>query len=352
MISDIRLQHFRSYQDAAFEFSESVNIIVGPNASGKTNLVEALLLLARGASYRAADLDLIAFDEPWARIDAHTDQHDRVLKLLREGKDKKLFEIDGKVFRRLSRGNMLPLVLFEPNHLTLLSGSPEHRRVYLDDLLEQTQSSYGQVRRAYKRTLAQRNSLLKLGLSKASAQIFPWNIRLSELAGQIVRARTELTHTIADQLPDLYTELSHSPKQVTIEYLPMFDAAGYETQMLKKLESSMELDVLRGFTATGPHREDFELTYDGWHAADIASRGETRTAVLALKILELSILEGASDVKPLLLLDDVFSELDGSRRKLLTSYVEKYQSFITTTDADIVIQNFTETCNIIPLQNQ
>jgi DNA replication and repair protein RecF len=296
-------------------------------------------------------IDLIAFDQPWARIDGHTNSHDRVVKLLRDGKDKKIFEIDGKIIRRLRSAAMLPLVLFEPNHLSLLSGSPEQRRVYLDDLLEQIQPDYGRLRREYKRTLAQRNSLLKLGSTKASVQIFAWNIRLSELAGRIVRARSKLAQELNDQLPELYARLSHSEKQVVIEYLPMFAANEYETKMLTKLESSMELDVLRGFTATGPHREDFEITYDGWRASDIASRGETRTAVLALKILELEILEKSHDMKPILLLDDVFSELDGSRRKLLTSYVEKYQSFITTTDADIVIQNFTETCNVIPLSS-
>lgn len=348
MITDLRLQNFRSYEDAAFELEPSVNIIVGPNASGKTNLIEALLVLTRGGSYRAADQDLIMEGKPWARLDAHEESHDRIVKLIRDGKDKKLFEIDGKISRRLPTSHPIPVVLFEPNHLTLLSGSPEGRRNYLDDLLEQTTSGYATLRRQYRRTLAQRNSLLKQGPS-AEAQVFPWNIRLSELAGKIVRFRSELIDKLADQLAELYVQLSHSDKTVTIEYIPQFGVTDYETKMLHKLEHDISLDIARGFTAAGPHREDFELTMGGRQAADVASRGETRTAVLALKILELDIIEIATDRRPLLLLDDVFSELDGSRRKLLTSYIESHQSFITTTDADIVVQNFTETCNIIPL---
>jgi DNA replication and repair protein RecF len=349
MIGDLRLQHFRSYRDAAFEFSPGVNIIVGPNASGKTNLIEAVLVLARGSSYRASDDELIAFGSPWARLDTHSDDAQHTLKLLREGKDKKLFEIDGKQFRRATERTTLPVVLFEPDHLRLLSGSPEERRNYLDDLLEQLRPGYRQARRQYRRALAQRNALLKAGRQQATAQIFAWNVRLSELAGVIVRSRAELVESLADSLPDLYGELSRSGRKVTITYAAQFEPESYETKLLHKLESSLERDLERGFTTSGPHREDFQVLYDDREAAESASRGETRTAVLALKILELQALESRAGHSPFLLLDDVFSELDGLRRKLLTSYIERYQTFITTTDADIVVQNFTETCNVIPL---
>lgn len=349
MISDIRLQHFRSYRDAAFEFSEGVNIIVGPNASGKTNMLEALLVAGRGNSYRVSDVELIAFGAPWARLDVHNDGVAHVVKLLRDGRDKKSYEVGGKVYKRFTSNVSIPLVIFEPNHLSLLTGSPEERRNYLDDLLEQTTPSYGQTRRNYRRVLAQRNALLKQGYNKAAPQMFAWNIRLSELAGTIVRARAQLAADIVKRLPSLYEKLSHSRKSITAHYDALFDPADYETRLLHKLESSLDRDLERGFTGSGPHREDFVVTYDGHVASEAASRGETRTAVLALKIIELQILEAALEQKPILLLDDVFSELDGSRRKLLTSYIEQYQSFITTTDADIVVQNFTETCMVIPL---
>jgi DNA replication and repair protein RecF len=349
MISDIRLQNFRSYRDAAFEFSPAVNIIVGPNASGKTNLLEALLMLGRGGSYRAADSELVAFKAPWARLDAHVDESTHTIKLMPETRERKQFEVDDKIYKRFTAAVALPTVLFEPNHLNLLAGSPDDRRNYLDDLIEQLKPGYGQLRRNYRRVLAQRNALLKLGHQKAAGQMFAWDVRLSEFAGKIVRARSELTDDIAARLPELYAALSKSDRDVTARYEAQFNPEHYETQLLHKLEHSLGRDLLRGFTGYGPHREDFMVGFDGHAAADVASRGETRTAVLALKIIELQILEEQLGTKPTLLLDDVFSELDGLRRKLLTQYVEKYQSFITTTDADIVVQNFTETCNIIPL---
>jgi len=349
MIQDIRLQHFRSYKDDSFEFSPNVNIIVGPNASGKTNLLEAILVLARGSSYRARDAELIAFTEPWSRLDATVGEDIRTIKIMTEPSLQKTYEIEGRVFKRLTLQHSLPVVLFEPNHLTLLSGSPEVRRTYLDDLLEQTQPGYGVLRRQYKRTLAQRNSLLKKGYQVARPQMFAWDVRLSELAGSIVRARASLTDQLNGELPALYKKLSHSSTTVTLQYEHAWALEHYESNMLKQLESKLELDTLRGFTALGPHREDLLVHFDGHPADETASRGEARTLVLALKILELQQLEQARAQTPLLLLDDVFSELDGTRRKALTEYLESYQTFITTTDADVVVKHFTEIAQIIPI---
>lgn len=345
----VRLQHFRSYSDESFEFAPGVNIIVGPNASGKTNLLESVLVLARGSSYRVHDADLVQFEQPWARLDGGMgDGSERIVKLVQQPRPSKSYDIGGKPLKRLLSQHQLPVVLFEPNHLLLLSGSPDGRRAYLDDLLEQTQPGYGQVRQQYARTLRQRNALLKRGPA-AAGQLFPWNLRLSELAGTIVRARQVLADQLNAKLPELYTALSHSPAAVSLQYRARWDPEQYETQLLKKLESNQELDLQRGFTGNGPHREDFSVTYNGHEASESASRGEIRTAVLALKILELEILEQVTGQPPIILLDDVFSELDGSRRKLLTSYIERYQAFITTTDADIVLHHFTESCNVIPL---
>jgi DNA replication and repair protein RecF len=348
MITDLRLQHFRSYKDASFELSPGVNIVVGPNASGKTNLLEALLVLARGKSYRANDSELVQFGRPWARLDAHSDNSSkRTLKLVIEPQQEKTFEIDNKTYKRLSLQHSLPVVLFEPNHLQLLSGSPERRREYLDDLLEQTALGYGTVRRHYKRALAQRNALLKR--AGGTMQIFPWDVRLSELAGQIVRARGELTARLSSDLAPLYKQLSQSKDTVDLRYDSQWAPENYESHLLKKLEGSIELDRLRGFTGSGPHREDLLVLYDGHTAQEVASRGEIRTGVLAFKILELQIVENARQQTPILLLDDVFSELDGKRRHALTDYLSRYQTFITTTDADVVLKHFTNDSNVIPL---
>lgn len=350
MITDLRLQNFRSYEDVSFELSGGVNIVVGPNASGKTNLLEAVLFLARGSSYRVKDGDLVQNGKPWARLDAHlAEGGERSVKLVVEPSPSKTFEFSGKTYKRLGLQHTLPVILFEPNHLLLLSGGPERRREYLDDLLEQTTPGYGAIRRQYRRTLAQRNALLKQPGGHIQTSLFPWDVRLSQLAGQVVRARTGLINRLRIEIGELYHELSSVETKLDILYETPWIAENYETQLLKKLETDHELDIRRGFTGSGPHREDMTVLFDERPSQETASRGEARTAILALKILELKIVEATRDISPILLLDDVFSELDGKRRHALTNHLKKYQTFITTTDADIALASLGDDCNVIPL---
>ena len=365
VITDIRLQHFRSYADETFEFTPAVNIIVGPNGSGKTNLLEAVLVVARGSSYRVRDSELIQYDQPWARLDAHVivspgdfpvpGEHvadRRTVKIINEPTPGKTYEIEGKTLRRLMAQRMIPSVMFEPNHLTMLTGSPERRRDYLDDLLEQTAPGYAKLKRDYKRTLAQRNALLKNQGMAARQTIFPWNVRLSELGGAVAERRIALLATLAERASELYSSLADKTSTIDLTYQTKFSHGHYASSLLKSLEQTFELDVMRGFTGNGPHREDMLVYINGHPSASSASRGETRTAVLMLKVMELTLMEQARQEKPLLLLDDVFSELDGARRQALTSYLQDYQTFITTTDADVVVHYFIDKCAIIPLGKQ
>jgi DNA replication and repair protein RecF len=348
MITDIRLQHFRSYTDASFEIDPGVNIIVGPNASGKTNLLEAVLVVARGNSYKAKDAELVQFGATWARLDADTTTQTRIVKIKTEPVLSKTFEMDEQILTRLHQSRTLPVVLFEPNHLLLLSGSPDLRRIFLDDLIEQTEAGYGSVRRHYRRVLAQRNALLKKNPHDINQQLFVWNVRLSELGGKMARERQALIDRFAERANDLYGLLSGKTNKIELSYATQFPIDNYETALLHKLESHLDLDIIRGFTASGPHRDDLKVLIDGHEVTESASRGETRTLVLALKVLELQLLEEIRETRPILLLDDVFSELDTVRRQALTRFVADYQTFITTTDADVVVQHFTSS-SIIPL---
>jgi DNA replication and repair protein RecF len=359
MISDIRLQHFRSYTDDTFEFAPGVNIIVGPNASGKTNLLEAILVTARGSSYRVKDGELVQYEQPWARLDAHVSGSDdsdntnemslRTIKLINDPTPGKTYEIEGRTYRRLMANRMLPVVVFEPNHLFMLSGGPDLRRAYLDELLEQINPAYNRARKDYRRVLAQRNTLLKRLGHEAAGQIFPWNVRLSELGGTLARARMELLDDMNITASELYGSLAHHDTEIELRYESKLPADSYASALLRALEHNFALDVARGFTGAGPHREDISVLIRGRPAQTSASRGEARTAVLMLKVMELRLLEQSRGLRPLLLLDDVFSELDGARRQALTGYLQDYQTFITTTDADVVIHHFMDKCRIIPL---
>jgi DNA replication and repair protein RecF len=350
MLTSIKLQHFRSYDNAEFKFSPGVNIIVGPNAIGKTNLLEAILVACRGSSYRVKDAELVAYGQEWARLDAETSEGLRTIKLVQSPLPDKTYGIAGRSLKRLSLQQTLPAVLFEPNHLQLLHGSPEQRRDYLDSLLEQTQPGFGKIRRDYKKTIAQRNALLKRGEQVARQQIFPWDIRAAELGGLIVAQRHALLLALNARASALYSDLAGRPSQLQLHYVSGLPEHNYETHLLSKLESNLARDVERGFTGAGPHREDFKVELNDHHMQQTASRGEVRTAVLMLKILELEQIEQARDIRPLLLLDDVFSELDQDRRKALTSYLQAYQTFITTTDADAATAQFKKKAKVIKLQ--
>ncbi|MBI3624289.1 DNA replication/repair protein RecF [Candidatus Saccharibacteria bacterium] len=319
MIADIRLQNFRSYHDDSFEFSPATNIIVGPNASGKTNLLEALLMICQGQSYRSRDANLIMFSKPWARLDGHVPGASRSLKLVRQEGElcTKTLSINNKIVKRLTQAKSLPAVLFEPHHLLLFHEGPEARRDYLDDLLEQLYPTYTTLRRRYKRTLSQRNRLLKTRPRGLQTQLFAWDVRLSELGGQIAGYRSLLLETINAKLADLYRTLSSSTVKTTAEYHSKLDRSQYSSQLLHKLQASLAHDLERSFTSYGPHRDDLIIKLDGHSVEHSASRGEVRSLLLALKVIELELFEGTYNSKPVLLLDDVFSELDGARRQSL-----------------------------------
>ena len=349
-IFSLRLQNFRLYKDESFEFEPGVNIVVGPNTAGKTTLLEAITVLATGSSYKARDGALIRHGAPWARADGFFKGGNRTVKIVSQGElTIKDFVVVERPYKRLSLERSVPIVLFEPEQLQLLSRGPEARREYFDDLLERSLSGYGTIRRQYKRVLAQRNALLKRGPGNSAKQLFAWNLRLSELGGKIAAARAGLVDNINTNLSRSYSQIAGKRVLVETRYESQFGPGNYSSRLLAKLEAAAELDMLRGFTAYGPHREDIAFYLAGRPLSQSASRGETRSLLLALKLYELALIEASRGQKPIFLLDDVFSELDRARRRALIKHLKNYQTIITTTDADAVLEYFAGEHNIVPL---
>ncbi len=351
IFTDIRLQNYRSYDEASFELGSGVNIVVGPNAAGKTNLLEALMVCAVGKSFRARDPVLIKSGEDWLRLDVHTTENQtRVVKIKQyaTGKTEKTFEFDEKPYKRMSVQLKQPVVLFQPDDLRLLHAEPVARRDYLDDLLEQYQPGYSTLRSNLRRVVAQRNALLKQS-TVGQSQLFAWNIRLCDIASQVVEKRLVLLEKINNRLNDIYSAISGKNLSVHVEYVSKTNLDNYSNQLMKQLEQQESVDRTRGFTTRGPHRDDMISYFGETLLSNAASRGENRTFMLALKIIELQVLEEETSKRPLLLLDDVFSELDGSRRRALTNFLQDYQTVITTTDADIVIKEFVVGSKVIAI---
>jgi len=261
----------------------------------------------------------------------------------------KVMEIDGEPKKRLSPATSLPVVVFEPEHMLLLGNEPDRRRSYWDGILSLTKPRYKADLIAYRRSLAQRNRLLKQEYFSPD-QLFVWDLQLAEKAGNIVKNRLELVELLQSVCETHYQTISNSKEKLQFTYTSKISFTNYSDQLLSYLKQNIDTDRLRGFTGAGPHRDDLLVELKGSDARITASRGETRSIILALKIAELKLLHEQTGKAPIFLLDDVFSELDGSRRRALAEALKDYQTFLTTTDADVAIDHFSA-YNIIPIQN-
>lgn len=332
-------------------FGSRVNIIVGPNGSGKTNLLEALYVLSHGSSFRGADRDMVAHGREWFRLQGLCDGAERTLvcKLEHPGVIDKQFTLDGLKRARLTHNVRVPVVLFEPEHLRLLRDSPSQRRDYLDLLLTKLQPDYTWLKHQFERVLLQRNNVLKRHLPPAlrDDHLFAWDISFADLAEQIARRRRELVERLNERIEETYAGIARGVHKVELRYEQKINSTDYRTALLAALQAGVEHDDARGFTTMGPHRDDLLVLLDGTPAVSAASRGEMRSLLLALKMIELSLVGEQSDSTPLLLLDDVFSELDASRRQALAVLAKECQTLITTTDADSITGHFGSELHVI-----
>lgn len=343
-----RLQNYRSYIDSSFEFDKGVNIIVGPNASGKTNLLDALHFIATGFPIRTSQEFIINNQHQWAKVDVLNNKNqERSIKL--KINERTEIVIDNKSYKRLSVDTKIPIVLFEPGHLYQITTAPEQRRMFLDDILNKVDNEFISVKNNYTRVLRQRNSLLKKQINEVKQQIFAWDVRLSEIAGKYIEKRQNLIELINNQISNIYSEIANKKHKLQLNYESKSPTSNYASSLLKLLQTKLETDYQRGFTNYGPHRDDISVIIDGKDIRGVASRGETRSILLSLKVFEARLLKKVYNQKPLLLLDDVFGELDGSRRKSLIEFMSSSQTFITTTDADIIGHDFIQRNYIIYL---
>ncbi|RWZ79493.1 MAG: DNA replication/repair protein RecF [Candidatus Chaera renei] len=339
MISEIKLQSFRCYLRRRFVLSPGVSVFYGPNGSGKTSVLEALMVVCRGGSFRGSDQDLLKTNHQWWRLESLAGDSQRtVVYDSRLAAGKKHYVINGQKKQRLPASLRLPVVLFEPGDLRLLGGSPARRRRFLDNLISQIEPAYAPLIARYERSLKQRNNLLKSDRLNPD-ELFVWDITLSNLAAQITAKRQEYAAAVNRQLLAVHGQVSGRKDKVGLTYRslagdgsrPPDNLAQYA---LGQLGKSRQKDLALGYTSSGPHRDDLNFYINRRDAASSASRGETRSLVLALKFIELNIIEQLTGHQPLLLLDDVLSELDESRRHALLSSRPHGQTIITTTDVD------------------
>ncbi|MFZ1301768.1 MAG: DNA replication and repair protein RecF [Candidatus Microsaccharimonas sp.] len=329
-IKTLQVQNFRSHDKYLVDFSPEVTIITGANGSGKTSLIEAVYISLQGSSFKGSDGDVLKIEAPWWRVDVSFDDIDnRVVKFDPEKvTSRKQFIIDSKTTARIPAKLKYPVVLFEPEDLRLLHGSPARRRQFIDRFISQLNPLYGPTLRKYERSLKQRNNLLK-NHTVSNDELFAWNISLAEHGSFVIEQRIAFIEEINQNLSTFYQEISGTHDDVSIHYSHTF-VGDIKQKLLNELHAHLERDRLLGNTSVGPHRHDVIFEINSSPALSVASRGEARTIVLSLKFLEVSIIEKLTGKRPIILLDDVFSELDASRQQLLTSQLNGHQIIITS----------------------
>jgi DNA replication and repair protein RecF len=332
IVKTLSLRDYRSYASLELELEPGIVLAVGPNGAGKTNLLESLHVAAQGFSPRTrSDAQLIRFGEQGARVavDAeHGGSPAAIEVTLRLGEAKRA-RLNGAPLRAAEElRSKLPTLVFTPDRLAVVKGGPAVRRAYFDRALGRLFPSRAQAPTEYAAALAQRNGALRRVAAGYSAReaLDPWTQRVAELGTTLVAARRELVELLSSAFAEIASELRLGTGELRYEGDPPAAA---------EFDRRLEQDLARGSTGLGPHLHDFAITAGNRDLRSFGSQGEQRLAVLALLLAEADVLAQRGDPSPLLLLDDVLSELDPERRTILTERLRGAgaQAFLTATTA-------------------
>ena len=351
LLDSLSLRDVRGYAVLEAEFGAGPQLVWGPNAAGKTSLLESIVLAAWGRSHRTTtDVELIRWGADLARVEAGVGHDSIEVALVRPGSapggaptGRKRIRVNGVPRRASGLVGLLRTVVFAPEEMLLVAGSPVLRRTAIDQLAGQRSAVYQRDLAAYGRTLQQRNSLLRAIREEQAArdELRYWDQALLDAGGAIVAERLELLAELADPLARAHAEIAPEEAavgQLALRYETNAPAAAGETPreaLARRLADTAEKEIWNGATLVGPHRDDVVFELSGRDLATFASRGQQRSAILALKLAELDLLTTSDGRPPLLLLDDVFSELDPARRSHLVRRIASLpQAFVTTTTLD------------------
>ena len=336
-ITGLRLHQFRCYSQVTLTPPEGVTVLVGENGAGKTNLLEAVHLCCLGRSHRTSfDKEMIANGQETSAVqltvERNDGKHDVGVRLFENARKKKVIYVNGKTASKI--GELMghaTCVIFSPEDLALVKEGPQARRRFLDMLLSQQQRGYFYALQTYMGVLKQRNALLKNGDTR---QLPAWDEQLSLAAAPVVRLRREACARLQEFAREHYLYIGgKADENFALHYeSALRDAADPAEKMMQGLSVCREEDMRRQFTTFGPHRDDLDLTLCNMPMKAFASQGQMRTAALSMKLAAFDLLEKSQGEAPLLLLDDVLSELDPERRRRLISRISHAQALLTCTD--------------------
>lgn len=341
IIRSVDLQNFRNYEFLHMEFDESTNILYGDNAQGKTNILESIYLSVTTKSHRGSkDSEMISFDKEEAHlktivtkknIDYRIDMH------LKKNKSKGI-AINGVPIRKSAElYGIINTVLFSPEDLGIIKNGPSGRRRFMDMELCQLDKIYVNSLINYNKSVDQRNRLLKDAYYDKSLEntIDVWDMQIVRFGNEVIKIRRKFIDNLNTIIKDIHLKLTGNKENLTISYEPSVN----EDEFQIRLEKSRERDLKMKMTGVGPHRDDIFFAIDGVDIRKYGSQGQQRTAALSLKLAEIEFVKSATGDTPILLLDDVLSELDSSRQNYLLNSIDNIQTVITCTGLDEFINN-------------
>lgn len=340
-ISSLELTNYRNYTQATVEFGQGVNIIYGDNAQGKTNLIEAIYLCATSKSHRLSfDRELIRIGEDEAHVYMEFyrgDIHENIDIHLKK-KGKKGVAVNKMPVKKLSElFGLIHVIMFSPEDLGLIKNGPKDRRRFIDMELSQLNPVYMHYLAGYHKVLKQRNGLLKKGteLEDIDGLLDVFDLQLIEYGSKVIEFRQNFIEDLKPVFHGKHRHLSGEKEVIELIYENNIDIDLYE----EKLRSRRKVDMIRGTTSVGPHRDDLRFDINGIDIRKFGSQGQQRTAALSLKLSEIDLVRKEIDDEPILLLDDVLSELDHNRQRYLIEHLENVQTFITCTGVEDFIKN-------------
>ncbi len=340
-ISGVELENFRNYESLALSFDPSLNLILGKNAQGKTNLLESLYIMGLGKSFRTSkDKEMIAFGKDYAKASCRVEREDGQTGIqIVYQKDGKILRVDGVALARsVDLLGYVYLVVFSPEDLRIVKDGTESRRRFLDRELCQIKPVYFKNLGSYKKVLRQRNALLRQ--REVDPNLFSaFDEALSDYGLRIADERRSFTEKLHEISRDIHARISAGEERLSITYETKVgnEKASWEERKegyLNRLEKDLEKDRLLGYTSFGPHKDDLKIEVNGADIRRFGSQGQQRTAALSMKLAEIELIKQETGKDPVLLLDDVLSELDQTRQQDLIEAMKEEQVFITATEIE------------------
>lgn len=350
-ISKLRIKNFRNYIDQEIIFSSNINYILGDNAQGKTNLLESIFYILNGESFKNIKEEEL-FNKNINQenrffqiiLEVYKGDKKNTLVVTKKEKKKELF-ING--IKRELKNNPIKTIIFVPDDMQIIKDGPVKRREFLDNEIKIIYSNYRELIKKYNKLLSEKNYLLKNNKDIKLIRIF--NLQLAESGREIIKYRLAYLKKITPIAREVYKKITEGNELLSINYKPSFNFNNYE----EELENNLQEELRRKHSTIGIHRDDIIFYINKENSKDFASQGQQRSIILSLKIAELEYLKNNHDYFPILLLDDVFSELDEKRKNMLIKILKDYkiQSFISLANLELIKNQIEKEDGLIKIVN-